>query len=248
MTTIGINTLVYLDDLKAGVPQSQILSTIAKHGVTLAEVRREYIDGPDEIAAIAKATKDNGLTLFYSVPELITINGKANPDLETYLDEATRLGAANVKLNQGDVKDVDASVLAAIDQAAAAHHVNITIENDQTPENGTFACTEASLKHIKEAGSAIGYTFDLGNWFWRDEDAVKAFDALQQSITFFHLKNVNGAAKREELSTTLLADGVIDWKSLVSRLDDSVPVLLEYPAPAQEVENELRQLRQAVAA
>lgn len=248
MTTIGINTLVYMSELQAGVPQSQILPIIAKHGVNLAEVRREYIADADEITAIAQAAADNGLTLFYSVPELITINGKINPDLETYLDEAVRLGAKNVKLNQGDIKDVDAAMLAAIDQTAAKHHVSITIENDQTSENGAFACTEASLQRIKKAGSAIGYTFDLGNWYWRDEDAVKAFDALLQSISIFHLKNVNGAAKREELSTTLLTDGVIDWQSLVKQLDDTVPVLLEYPAPAEVVADELAQLRQAVAA
>lgn len=96
--------------------------------------------------------------------------------------------------------------------------MTLTIENDQTPENGTLDCTVASLRHIKELGGNIGYTFDLGNWFWRGENAGEAFAQLLPAITVFHLKNVNGAATREELATTMLEDGVIDWKTMLRSL------------------------------
>ncbi|MSS12671.1 sugar phosphate isomerase/epimerase family protein [Bifidobacterium tsurumiense] len=246
MTTIGINTLVYMSALKEGTAQSALLPTIAKHGTTLAEVRREFIADDAEYDAIAQAAKDNGLDLFYSVPESITINGDINPGFAGFLDEAQRMGVENVKFNQGDIKDVDASVIARIDKEADAHGVTLSIENDQTPENGTLECTTASLKHIKEVGGNIGYTFDLGNWFWRGEDADAAFAQLKNEITVFHLKNVNGAAEREQLSTTMLQDGVIDWKALLPQLSADIPVFLEFPIEEQDVAGQVAAVREVV--
>ena len=84
MTTIGINTLVYMDALRNGTPQSELLATIAAHGITLAEIRREYIADDAEYDAIANAAAQQHMTLFYSVPESITVNGEPNPQFEQY--------------------------------------------------------------------------------------------------------------------------------------------------------------------
>lgn len=248
MTTIGINTLVYLDELTAGVPQSALLERIAAHGVTLAEVRREYIHDDAELDLIAQAARDHGLDLYYSVPERIVTAGEPHPDFETFLAEAERMGVRNVKFNQGDVKDADAALIARIDEAAAAHGVTLTIENDQTPENGTLDCTVASLRRIKTLGGRTGYTFDLGNWYWRGEDPEAAFDQLLPAITVFHLKNVNGAAERENLATTMLDEGVIDWRPMLRRLAETTPVLLEYPIAEADLAGQIAILREALAA
>lgn len=247
MTTIGINTLVYMAELTAGTPQSALLPVIAGHGIPLAEVRREYIADDAEFDAIATAAKEHGLDLFYSVPESITIDGQAHPGFEGFLEEAVRMGVKNVKFNQGDVKDVPAEVIAGIDEAAASRGLTLTIENDQTPANGTLACTLASLKHIKEVGGGVGYTFDLGNWFWRGEDAAAAFAQLKPAITVFHLKNVNGGVPGEDLTTTMLGDGVIDWRAMLPQLGDDVPVFLEFPIPAERVGEQVALVREAVA-
>ena len=248
MTTIGINTLVYLDALAEGVPQSALLERIAAHGVTLAEVRREYIRDDAELDRIAQTAREHGLDLYYSVPERIVTEGELHPDFATFLDEAERMGVRNVKFNQGDVKDADTTLIARIDEAAAAHGVTLTIENDQTPENGTLDCTVASLRRIKTLGGRIGYTFDLGNWYWRGEAPEAAFDQLLPSITVFHLKNVNGAAERERLATTMLDEGVIDWRPMLRRLDDATPVFLEYPIAEADVAGQVAVLRDALAA
>ena len=184
MTTIGINTLVYMDALRNGTPQSELLATIAAHGITLAEVRREYIADDAEYDAIANA---------------------------------------------------------------AARNLTLSIENDQTPHNGTFACTQASLDHITANGSTIGYTFDLGNWYWRDENAQQAFNRLVDYITVFHLKNVNGSQDKSQLATTMLQDGVIDWQPMLDRLSASIPVFLEFPIPAEQVAEQVDIVRHAIA-
>ena len=245
MIAIGINTLVYKNALSNGTPQSELLGTIAAHDITLAEVRREYIANDAEYDAIANAATERHMTLFYSVPESITVNGDANPQLAQYLDEATRMDACNVKFNQGDIKDVDPAVLQRIDAQASERNLTLSIENDQTPQNGTFACTQASLDHIAANGSAIGYTFDLGNWYWRGENAQQAFSRLVDYITVFHLKNVNGAQDTSQLATTMLQDGVIDWKPMLDRLPASVPVFLEFPIQAEQVAEQVDIVRRA---
>ena len=247
MTTIGINTLVYMDALHNGTPQSELLDTIVSHGITLAEVRREYIADDAEYDAIASAAARNRLTLFYSVPESITIDGNVNPRFRQFLDEAERMHVSNVKFNQGDIREVTPQTLRLIDKEAAEHGVTLTIENDQTPENGIFACTSASLEHIAANGSAVGYTFDLGNWYWRDEDPRIAFDRLLERITVFHLKNVNGSPDKNRLATTMLQDGVIDWQSMLQRLPSTVPVFLEFPIPTTQVAEQVDIVRRAVA-
>ena len=92
----------------------------------------------------------------------------------------------------------------------------------------------------------MGYTFDLGNWYWRDEDAVRAFDRLLPYITVFHLKNVNGASDKTQLATTMLEDGVIDWKKMLQRLPETVPVFLEFPIPSDRLAEQLSIVRNAV--
>ena len=247
MTTIGINTLVYMDALQDGTPQSELLENIASHGITLAEVRREYIADDAEYDAIANAAARNRLTLFYSVPESITMNGDINPRFTQFLDEATRMHASNVKFNQGDIRKVSQQTLRLIDREAARHEVTLSVENDQTPENCTLSCTHASLGNIAENGSAVGYTFDLGNWYWRGEDPQAAFDRLLDHITVFHLKNVNGSQDRDRLATTMLQDGVIDWQPMLRRLPANVPVLLEFPIPAPQVAEQVDIARRALA-
>ena len=142
---------------------------------------------------------------------------------------------------------MDATVLQRIDNQAAARNLTLSIENDQTPQNGTFACTQASLDHITTNGSTIGYTFDLGNWYWRDENAQQAFNRLVDYITVFHLKNVNGSQDKSQLATTMLQDGVIDWQPMLDRLSASIPVFLEFPIPAEQVAEQVDIVRHAIA-
>lgn len=245
MTLVGINTLVYMQELQAGVPQSQLLPRIAKLGATFAEVRREYIANEAERLAIKEAAQQAGLELYLSIPQSLIVEGTVHPELNRYLQEAQQMGARHIKFNQGTLPTADADVIANIDQRAAAASMTLTIENDQTELNGTFACTSASLQRLQETGSAIGYTFDLGNWLWRNEDPQAAFAALQQRITVFHLKNVAGTFAGQDLHTTLLAEGDIDWKPMVQSLDSSVPVFLEYPIDAEHVAQEFAAVQAA---
>ena len=68
---LGINLLVYKEKLDQGTAQSTLLKAIKDQGISLAEVRREYIKEASEFQAIAKEASQNDMTLYYSVPEKI---------------------------------------------------------------------------------------------------------------------------------------------------------------------------------
>ena len=51
---LGINLLVYKEKLDQGAAQSTLLKAIKDQGISLAEVRREYIKEASEFQAIAK--------------------------------------------------------------------------------------------------------------------------------------------------------------------------------------------------
>lgn len=55
---------------------------------------------------------------------------------------------------------------------------------------GHFACTKETLEQIRKYELPIGYTMDLGNWYWQKEDPEKSFKELKDQITIFHLKNI----------------------------------------------------------
>lgn len=66
---LGINLLVYKEQLEKGMPQSSLLRTIKEQGISLAEVRREYVLDEAERIAISKAAENLHMDLYYSVPE-----------------------------------------------------------------------------------------------------------------------------------------------------------------------------------
>ena len=62
---LGINLLVYKEKLDQGTAQSTLLKAIKDQGISLAEVRREYIKEASEFQAIAKeASQNDNIILF----------------------------------------------------------------------------------------------------------------------------------------------------------------------------------------
>lgn len=64
---------------------------------------------------------------------------RSKPDLETYLTEAAILGATHLKFNIGTLGAGASSE--SVQNAVSKFDGTVTIENDQTPANGTLAST-----------------------------------------------------------------------------------------------------------
>ena len=240
---LGINLLVYKDKLDQGVLQSELLREIKDQGISLAEVRREYIKEDAEFETIAKQASQNQMTLYYSVPEKIVEDGNPNKNLQTYLEEAKRMNIQNVKFNIGSLNQIEKAGVEELKDILSKYTMTYTIENDQTDENGTFACTKETLEQIRKYELPIGYTMDLGNWYWQKEDPKEAFKQLKDQISVFHLKNI--AFQNDQPQTVKLEDGLIPWKTMIEELKDQVKVFIEYPIDESKIKEQIETVKKA---
>lgn len=240
---LGINLLVYKEKLDQGIKQSALLKEIKKQGISLAEVRREYIKDQKELEDIAKTAKENEIKLYYSVPEKIIEEKLPNKNLRNYLEEAMIMKIQNVKFNIGSLDQIDQKGAEKLKEILEDYELTYTIENDQTKENGTFACTKKTLEQIYKYELPVGYTMDLGNWYWQKEDPNTTFEELKNQISIFHLKNIDFKDGKPE--TVMLEDGKIEWMDMIGQLDDDVKVFLEYPIMEDEIANQINTVKKA---
>ena len=245
MNQLGINLLVFKNDLDNGIEQGKILSNIGNLGVAIAEIRREYLKkSNEELKEISRLAKELNIEIYYSVPEKIACEKRINSNIKVYFEEAKQLGSTHIKFNIGDLENLDLDEMKKLEDIINYFNIKVTIENDQTPENGNLKCVTNAINFINTNSLSIGYTFDLGNWYWQKEDPKNAFDILNSNITVFHLKNVDFL--NYNLNTTLLSKGKIDWKSMINKLPKDVPVIIEYPIKEEEILDEIAQIKEVL--
>ena len=245
MKQIGINLLVYKNDLDNGMGQEKILSEIANLGVFIAEIRREYLkNSNEELIEINKLAQKLNLEIYYSVPEKIACEKKINSNIKVYFEEARQMGSTHIKFNIGDLENLDVYEIKRLEDIINSFNMKVTIENDQTSENGTLKSVTNAINIINNNSLSIGYTFDLGNWYWQNEDPKNAFNLLNSKITVFHLKNID--ILNNVPSTTLLSDGKIDWVLMLKEISKDVPIIIEYPIEKDNILAEVEQVKKAL--
>lgn len=245
MNQLGINLLVFKNDLDSGIEQGKLLSDIGNLRMSIAEIRREYLRKfNEELKEINRLSKELNIEIFYSVPEKIACERRINSNIKVYFEEAKQMGSTHIKFNIGDLENLDVDEIKKLQDIINYFNMKVTIENDQTPENGNLKCVTNAIDFISTSSLSIGYTFDLGNWYWQNEDPKIAFDILNSNITVFHLKNVDFS--NDNLNTTLLSEGIIDWKSMLNKLSKDVPIIIEYPIKKEDILGEINQVKEAL--
>lgn len=244
MNQLGINLLVFKNDLDNGIEQKNVLDKIGKLGVSIAEIRREYLKNLNkESIEINKVAKELNIEIYYSVPEKIAFEERINSKIKVYFEEAKQMGATHIKFNIGNLENLNVDEMERLKNIIDDFKIRVTIENDQTPENGNLKCIRNTINIINKNSLPIGYTFDAGNWYWQNENPKNAFDLLNSDITVFHLKNVNFL--NDNPSITLLSEGKIDWKLMINKLSKNVPIIMEYPINKEDILREITQVEEA---
>lgn len=257
MTQLGINTVMYVDAMNEGTPQSALLEPIAAY-FPIAEVRREFIAGGNdadpafaaEIDAIRSGVRMFNLRMYYSVPEDFCIDGAVNPRLDQYIREANAITAMGMKFAVGDVPNTPLDALREAAARIRRSGVTVTIENDQSADHGSLDWALTSLRRLREADAAdIAFCYDCGNWVWAGVDPDEAFDALlaRDAIGEYQIKNVNRPGEPNHPAPALLNDGMVDWAAQIRRLPADVPVTLEYPAPLELIDSEVSIAKRTLA-
>lgn len=229
-----INTLVFLEALKEGTLQQDLLPLLHNIGIGKVEVRREFIkDFDKELKAIREKAEEYHMELYYSVPGYVYGNGEIlYSQITEYFKEAEAMNCHKVKLCIGDYDKVTGKDAGKLKELCEEYDVLLTVENDQTPENGRSEKIVKFLKEISAFGSEILTTFDIGNWLWQKEDPLANAKLMKQYVAYIHLKDVKGG---EYPQAVLLDQGDIDWRNVLKEFPD-VPLALEYPCGADAVE------------
>lgn len=227
-SNIVINTLVFLDELENGVQQSELLRSIYALGVKKVEVRREFIkDFNDELKKIKTASQELGIDIYYSVPDYLYINGKLAVDkIEGYMIEADKMNCRNVKLNIGNYHDISTDDAYALNSLCDKYSIKLTIENDQTEDNGKVDKIKTFLQQSKKLGMKLSCTFDIGNWLWQKEDPIENANILNPYVTYIHLKDV---IMMDKPQAAFLDEGIIPWRKILEIFDKDIPTAIEYP-------------------
>lgn len=248
MRDLYINTLVYkklLDTHKK--KQSELFADVQRLGVSGIECRREYFienGKPADLEHSGKQAARTGLNVFYSVPEKLFVNGDVTPGLEKYFQEGRILGAQSIKLNIGEPEGIGADDARKIGSLVDSYRIDVTIENDQTLENGRLEFVSDTLRVLKNLNVPVGYTFDLGNWLWLNEDPEAAAKTAGRFATVFHMKNVSSAGG---LHTVPIDDGDIDWHQALYACPKSIPLVIEYPIDGTgAINRELNKVKKAL--
>lgn len=230
---VGLNTAVCASQIEAGYSQIECLETWRNLPITAVEVRGEYFNSATfdtELTAIRQLAQIMHWQLFISIPEELFTNQEVNPHLQEVLTMATKHGITGVKYSLGT--PTSSAMNTVKELLALFPAVKVTVENQPT-HAGRLTTVQTALQSIKKSNLSLGFTFDVGNWYWANEDPIVAFNALFPAITVFHLKDIHNQ------ETQMLGTGDCNWQLLIQKLSTTVPVFLEYAISPRDIPTEI---------
>lgn len=234
---LSINTAVFEDEIKKGKSQLECLERLPDKIIDSIEVRGEFFDEErveEELEEISNLCEKNRWKLFYSVPQELFNSDGFNQDIENKIALAEKYNVSNLKYSLGhiNVKNTDINELNDILNNTS---VNVTIEN-QPNDNGSLVEMKKALNYLNDNHIKLGYTFDSGNWYWINENPHVAFDELRENIPVFHLKDIKSK------NTMMLNNGDTDWRYMLNKLGENIPVFLEYGIDENKIIDEMKKV------
>ncbi|GAB2025422.1 sugar phosphate isomerase/epimerase [Lactovum odontotermitis] len=226
---ICANLLLFEKEWKAGAGQNQLLIESAGLGFHTVEVRQEYFrDLTEEIPQLAETAGAHDISLYLSVPDVLFLSdGCLNPKLASYLTEAKALKVRRLKLNIGNYEAFTGNLSETL-LSYLLQGVQISVENDQSQENGTIRPIKKFLDAVHKNGLAIDFTFDSGNWLAAGEDPLLAAEILSEYTEYIHVKDMKSIDGK--FDAVRLDTGQLPWRRILQRLPKAKPIALEYPA------------------
>ena len=207
--------------------QIALLDMIKSSGADGVEIRQELLLPDEKLEKIAIKVKQLSLISVYSVPCAL-FNNSAVLNLELVkksLFDSEQLGARYLKLSLGQLPEqYDLSPLLSLLKNSS---VQLVIENDQTAEGGHIAPLVRFFESVKLAALPIKMTFDMANWHWHDEDALRAAQIFAPFIAYIHVKESDIKANKRVAIPLDQSDG--SWKKVLSSLPNHVPRGIEFP-------------------
>ncbi len=130
--------------------QLALLPIIQQAGADGVEIRRELFDDATlaDLPALAKAIEQHQLRTSYSVPDtLFCDDGRLNPQLTNYFEEAQQLKAQRLKIALGNFQTLPTEQLRTL---LASSDIQLAVENDQTEQGKLAPSQRFSLRSAKQ--------------------------------------------------------------------------------------------------
>ncbi|BCG61476.1 sugar phosphate isomerase/epimerase [Paenibacillus sp. URB8-2] len=239
-------TTASLGPLAADGGQELCVPVAIAAGCAGIEIRRElFREETPRLDDLNDLIKKGQLVSVYSAPiELWNADGSLNVEkLDVVIPEALSVGAVWLKTSLGHYKS-GVSDLEGLKKYWKSHvsdtdALELTVENDQTLHGGNVAKLRKFFEDSQEAGLFIQMTFDVGNWNFTEEEAMKAAAELNKYVGYIHLKHVE---KIDGKLVTLALPEEKDslWRSILDLLPRDVPRTIEFPVEGEDVEGVLR--------
>ncbi|HEY3425373.1 MAG TPA: TIM barrel protein [Negativicutes bacterium] len=233
---IVVNTIVFEDLIKTGVKQWQVFESVKSLGVSKIEIRREWItDFQEEIKKMVLEAQKHKVELLYSVPASLFMEKHLDANkLRQYLDEAECMQVKMIKFVVGDFEAVNVGDVIELKKILHDKKVIVTVENDQTVQSGKLKSLKHFLDCCKEHEVPIYCTYDIGNWYWVQENPVSNASQLAEYVKYIHLKDV--AYENDKPIARCLDNGQVDWRAVLKMLPPNIPLGIEYPCGAKPLD------------
>lgn len=229
-----LNTIAFIKEIDKGTLQENLISKTAAMGFDGIEIRSEFLkDEKSEPSHIRRTAESKGMKVYYSVGDTLLKDGKINARLDAYVTQAKQMGAVHMKFNIGTMENYHGDLAEDL-KALLVSDVQIDVENDQTTANSSLKNIQRFFALTKEKSLNIGFCFDIANWCWIGEKPEEAAEALAPLTRYLHLKNQK--RQGEKLKTVPLLEGDIDWRGLLKRFPEDIPIGLEYPGNMDSIE------------
>ncbi|WP_143462502.1 sugar phosphate isomerase [Levilactobacillus enshiensis] len=236
-----LNTLVSQQQQQQGQSQLKLVTDLLTTGIRNIELRREYnAQGVSELHRLNQLRLANRLIYFYSVPDNLFVDHRLNQHLLQYISEAQLLGASYLKMTLGDFEQTTSATQIPELLALLPNGMELNIENDQTSANSDVAKLMAFFDLFDQYDRRVGFVNDLGNWIFTDQDALTTTAKLVKDTRFVHLKSY--VLQNTTPTTVSFTQGALDWQTLLAKFSTTIPVALEYPTNAADLQRDMTTL------
>ncbi len=226
---IVINTIAFKEMIDTGAKQWETFELVKLLELSKIEIRREWIgDFKTEIEKMALESEKQNLELFYSVPvPLFSELGLAKSEVLQCLAEAERMQVKLIKFTVGNFSGISSVGMAELKSILQHRNMIVTVENDQTLQNGKLKVLKDFLCYCRQYDVPIYCTYDIGNWCWVNEESVSNAVQLAEQVKYIHLKDV--AWENNQPVVRFLDEGQLDWRTILKLLPQKLPLGIEYP-------------------
>ncbi len=214
--------------------QVAFVDLVAAAGAVRIELREELLSH-ESLSALATAVTTRQLECLYSSPmELWLADLSApNPQLSATLQRAEMADARWLKVSLGHFNE--GCDFPALAQLLAAQPVRLLVENDQTAHGGQIDAFVAFFGRVTEFSLPIGMTFDVGNWQWQDQSALRAAQQLGGYVEYVHFKAVHRHASGKLNATPPHTADLPHWRQLLGYMRPGLPRAIEYPLQGDDL-------------